>query len=403
MKLLRLRWRWLGLLSLFVLLLVYLFRAPLVVSIAHWAQKKEFEKAYSETGKIPLPPLSSSLRDRLLAWLKKHGKAPVQFIADSFDRHDLVLIGELHRVRWQVELIRKTLPRIQQKGVSVLAMEFLRADDQADLDRLLKRTDHYDEALATELFFRCDPGWAFQEYIDILKAAWELNRMLPKGSKPFRVLGLGNSKGRSEKPWAEVILREVVAKGEKALIYCGSHHAFTFFHRIYREGDGSLRRWEGRFGHYLYKALGSRVFTIHLHSGNEEPGEGALCYSADGIIDALLAELPPEKRSFGLALRSNPFGELVETRGNRAFKREKLQLQEIWDGYICNGTLSRYRSVRLAKSWFTEENIDRGLDILLARVGKKNWRWLGKLLGPDALTGLLGMDANIELRYLPFH
>ena len=32
--------------------------------------------------------------------------------------------------------------------------------------------------------------WGYQEYIDLYKAAWQLNHGLPAGAPPFRVVGL---------------------------------------------------------------------------------------------------------------------------------------------------------------------------------------------------------------------
>ena len=393
------RWRYLLLLPVLALVLAFLFRGPLVISVVHWVKDREFAEQFHRIGKLPLPELVQGKEEALRSFLYKRALPPVDYIASKFQDHDLVLIGEEHKIRWQVELVQEAIPAVYAKGVRNLVIEFLASRDQGDIDGLLRSRDHYDSALAMELFYRCDAGWPFKEYIDILKVVWNFNKGLPKGAPPIRVLGCFNLE-HNEKAWAKIVLDQVIAKGEKALVYCGIRHAFTRFERLFRRYDGKIDRIDERFGQYLFRALGNRVFTICLHSSRSTGDSPA--YSADGVIDAFLHKIPPGKRSFGVDLVGTPFGALVETTGPRAFGRKSVRLDEIWDGYICHGILPDYKSVTLVRGWLNKKNFDDAIKRLLKRRGQPQWAWFAKLLGPKTMNELLGIDANIEQRYRVF-
>jgi hypothetical protein len=130
--------------------------------------------------------------------------------------------------------------------------------------------------------------WGFREYVDVYRAAWALNRHLPKGTQPFRILGMNDSpdwsligtaadrentelmdrvfRGCGENLWADVILA-AVRSGEKVVVFSGIHHAFT----AYRQpvvADGKFVKFarDPRAGNHVFNAIGKRAVTVFLHA-----------------------------------------------------------------------------------------------------------------------------------------
>lgn len=196
----------------------------------------------------PPPKPDPLLVKQLRGYIRAHHRTPEEYVIAQFRDHDVVFLGEMHRVRHDVNLVQRLIRLLYQAGVHTLATEFARREDQSDIDSLLA-APVYDESLARTIAFRQYPLWGYQEYVDVFKAAWILNHSLPEGSPRFRVLGVNNSPnwsfvkdeqdrdsgpvmtkvwhGETEKEWADALLRQVVARGGKALVYCGAHHSFT--------------------------------------------------------------------------------------------------------------------------------------------------------------------------------
>ncbi len=194
----------------------------------------------------PLPVLPKAQQEELTQYLKQHWQSPEKYVVSKFQDHDIVFLGEAHRVRHDVQLVQGLIPLLYQAGVRNLGIEFGCYDYQDKVDQLIT-ADRYDEKLARWLMFEEETSWGYLEYEDLYRAAWKLNASLPAGTPKFRVVGLSYKvrwdlekenmspadrqkvwpKGDSDTFMAGVIQREFVDKGQKALIYCGLHHAFT--------------------------------------------------------------------------------------------------------------------------------------------------------------------------------
>jgi hypothetical protein len=127
------------------------------------------------------PPLSPALQAGLSGWLESHGKPPERYVVDLFADHDVVFLGEQHRVKHDPLLVQALLPKVYEAGVHVLAYEFGRREDQPLIDSLLAEKE-WDEDLAREIVFRQFMAWGYREYVDVYKAAWALNQGLPEGA-----------------------------------------------------------------------------------------------------------------------------------------------------------------------------------------------------------------------------
>jgi len=358
---------------------------------------------------LDLPQVDSRLKEQPKAYVRSHHMTPEEYVLSKFKDHDVVSLGEHHYFKHDPELVQRLIPHLYESGIFTLATEFARHEDQPLIERLLNAPT-YDESLARQITFNEYVFWGYQEYVDIFKVAWQLNQGLPRDARKFRVLGVNCSpdwsvvqkeedlynnpavmrrgwRGCDEGDWARVILGEVVAKGEKALVYSGMHHAFTVYRQpVYNEATQSFVRYgDVRMGNHVYHAIGKRAFTISLH-GVWFPSEGYSkpeTYVADGYIDAAMGEVEPQFRRVGFDTVGTPFGGLpgeksIYRHGYDKFKcildmvengvgggtmlrwaqhDFKFTLGMFCDGYIYQMPLREYEGVTPIKDFVNEKNL----------------------------------------------
>ncbi|HYW84540.1 MAG TPA: hypothetical protein VFB30_14860, partial [Spirochaetia bacterium] len=319
------------------------------------------------------PELPQSSLSKLVQFAQAHPRSPEDYVLGCFASHDIVFLGELYKIRQNVQMVSSLVPRLYAAGVRNLGIEYALSDDQKQIDSLLNAAA-WDEAKAEAITFDWVVTWGFQEYIDIFRAAWQLNHGLPRGSRPFCVLGLSVRQNweylTTDKDWrnpqvvarifangvpdahiAQVIDHELIAKNEKGLIYCGMQHAFTFFRSAqYEKNAKSLQLAETRrAGNIVYAEIGARAFSIGLHAPWPEASSSTgLTWAADGAIDSMIAALPAADRAAGFDTAGTPLGALPVT--TSSFARDARQgsvltLADLFDGYIIQGPLAEYKAV----------------------------------------------------------
>lgn len=319
--------------------------------------------------------------DKLEDYVVEHHQTPEEYVVSKFADHDIVILGERHRLKHDVKLVRDLIPLLHEAGVYHLGSEFADWADQPLIDSLLALPE-YDEALARQIQFNEWPWWGYQDYIDIYRAAWEVNRNRPEGTPPFRVIGLSARtdwsyvrtpedlkdratrakifpEGDVDEHMARVIEREFVAQNQKALIYSGHSHAFTRYHQpAYNFEKGELVRLnERRMGNLVYAAIGDRCFNIFLHT----PWYAATGYSdyvlaCDGAIDSLIARLPDSLRRAGFDAVGTPFAELTGESSVWKYGYPDFRLRDFCDGYIIQMPLKQYEGVAVAEGFINEQN-----------------------------------------------
>jgi len=321
--------------------------------------------------------------ETLTAYIRTDHLPPEDYVISKFKDHDVVFLGEFHRIRHDVEFVQNLIPRLYQAGVFTLAIEFARREDQPLIDQLLNGAT-YDESLARQIAFNQYVFWGYQEYVDIYKAAWKLNQQLPKNKRRFRILGVNCSpdwslvqkqedlennpevmtkvwRGCGETQWGKVILDEVVAKGEKALVYSGMHHAFTQYRQpLYNTATHGFAGFgDVRMGNYVYNAIGKRAITICLHAVwiSSEGYDAPDVYAADGYIDAAMAKVAPAITRVGFDTIGTPFGDLPGTTSIYKYGYKDFVLSTFCDGYIYQGPLSAYEGVTPIKDFINEANL----------------------------------------------
>ena len=357
------------------------------------------------------PP--SSDNEKLALYLKSHRKSPEDYVISKFSDHDIVFIGEYHRIKHDVELIHKLIPRLYKAHVYNLGIEFGCYEHQDKVDRLIT-AQSYDENLARWLIFQQAAAWGYKEYQDIYRAAWKLNSSLPKRAPRFRVVNLNYRpnwtarkeemtladwqkvwwQGDPDKHMADVVIKEFVERGQKALIYSGNHHAFTRYHQpIYDfENKKFIRFNTTRMGNLVYHKIGDRAFNIYLHA----PWGSNTSLDMDtrpmhGVIDAVMQQLG--NKSVGFDVKGSPFGAITDNQSYYSLGHARFTLDNYCDGYIFQGRLEDYEGVTVDPLSITEANLQEAIAYL------PNPGFRKRVKTPEDIINGMGRSADFKRRF----
>lgn len=65
----------------------------------------------------PMREITSEEKQEFIQYLKSHWKTPEDYVIEKFSDHDIVFIGEYHRIKHDAELIQNLIPRLYKIGV----------------------------------------------------------------------------------------------------------------------------------------------------------------------------------------------------------------------------------------------------------------------------------------------
>jgi hypothetical protein len=334
-------------------------------------------------------PLTPSVRtlseDELRAYthyLDTNLSAPQPFVAEKFDHHDVVLIGEMHWKRQDVEFVRSLIPYLYRtRGVRVFAWEFGASDFQGEADAIVN-APAFDRKRAIAFMRRSSFSWNFEEYLDIIRTIWEVNHAIPDGQEKVRFLQLGSDhnprKLTSADPgvrrreaarfpydlkMGQIVEREVINKHTKALWYSGLHHAFTHYTQplfLFLKAHGI------RGGTYLFQRYPERVYLVQL----SQPFMDRLLIPrvfAPALFGRRLSVVPPFRgafdqiyraygRPFAVDAQTSPFGDLADNHSYYSMDRwGSVTLREMSDGYAMLCAVADMEPVRLIPDWITSD------------------------------------------------
>jgi hypothetical protein len=372
-----------------------------------------FFVAFPGYSKKPLKDVRPDQKRVLVDYLKTHWTTPEEYVVEKFRDHDIVFVGEMHRIKHDPVLIQNLIPRLYKAGVRNLGIEFTCYEDQEKADRLVTG-ERYDAELARWLFRRYFSTWGYVEYMDIYRRAWELNRSLPADAPKFRVVNLMYRpawnewqdesddkqrgrvwhKGNPDEFMAQVILSEFVQKAQKALIYSGSHHAFTrYLQPVYDFEKKKFYRFEDtRMGNVVYRKIPTKVFNIFLHSPwvtRESSDEHN--YPVGGVIDRVMREF--KNKSVGFDVKHSPFGDLRDPDTYYSVGYEDFKLGTFCDGYIYQRPFSEYEGCTVDPNYVTQENLQEAIQ----EAGGPRARKLLKL--PADFLRSMKEDADMKRRF----
>lgn len=307
-------------------------------------------------------------------------ETPAKYVVGAFEKRDIVFLGEPHLVKNNLEFLAGLIPALHAAGVRNLGWEFASSEDQPLIDRLLSG-ETYDKELAYAIILGWrQPGnvFAYEEYAAVYRAAWALNRSLPAGAQPFRIVALdvpGDRPGVSlssgstvRRPaswidvnvhWAQVIQRAFVDPGLKALVYCGSGHTTTRFYNWRKPQDwdfGGVPRIITA-GNLVYHNVGLRAARILLHGAEGGGGEGRDEFSVLRDIERVAMQSFTRDGSFGMDLAGTKLGAVpIPRAGFVDGKSAGFTLSDVADGYVFLGPVSQWLPVTPLRDFVTPTN-----------------------------------------------
>ena len=247
------------------------------------------------------------------------GSEPIKYVANLFTHHEIVFVGHNSPSRKTGIFMQELIPAVNGAGVNLLAVEWACVDDQSLLDELVT-AQQFDEGIARSALFRWGlrHHFAYVEYLDVLRAVWAINRTRQPNTPAFRVVALDydidvnavtenadllspyawehlRAKGPAARHMADVLLREFVDRGQKALVFSRTANALT---RLKRRPHSLLDRIDteivdGRVvgcGNHVYSAIADQATTVLIHQPLTADGEhGLFTLPGDGYLDAAFA------------------------------------------------------------------------------------------------------------------
>jgi hypothetical protein len=310
-------------------------------------------------------------KEDLILYLKDNWKTPEDYVISKFKDHNYVFIGEYHRIKHDVVLISNLIPLLYKNHIYNLAIEFGIYKDQHLIDSLIT-APQFNRKLADSIVFSYYPVWGYKEYIDLYEAAWKVNHTKRSDTTKFRVINMGFLYDPClKKPFEEndpdvymasVILKELVANKQKALIYSGCHHAFTKYHQPSYdfEKDTLYGLDHTRMGNVIYDSVKEKAFNIYLHAGwisNKGFNAFLSVLPVNGAIDDVMKNFTDKRVGFDVI--GTPFGKLTANDTYYAFGYPNFTLDKFCDGYIYQCAFKDYEPITMEPDFITSTNIDK--------------------------------------------
>lgn len=296
--------------------------------------------------------------------LRACGQPPIDCIVGKFETHDLVLLGEAHGIRENCEFVASVLQALYQRaGVRRFATEFVRSSNSERVNRLVTAPS-YDRDLALAIMQDTAwPTWGYREYMDILKAVWQLNSALPSAAEPLLIVALDSDwsqhalffkhtsprarfdvMAQRERHMTATLKDRVLAPGHKALAHVG------FLHSVTCQGE--------RVGTVLRREYGQRVFQVCLHLKFSDPRGSS---SVGQFIERAVRENGGSPAGFDVL--GTPFAFLRDPK-NMAFTfGGERTFDKLAEGYVFLKPLDQLRPVRWIDGFITEENFKEALEV----------------------------------------
>jgi hypothetical protein len=331
--------------------------------------------------------LSSSQLTTYLQQLAQDSTEPYSFVAEKFDNHPIVFIGELHKRKQDLEFFRDLIPYLYHtKKINMIGWEFGAADYQKDADSVVTAPE-FDRKKAIAIMRKSMYYWSYEEYLDIFKAIWELNKTISSPADKVRFLQL--NKPYRPKYWNSadkkimleernmsfdnilpgIIEKEVIGKNKKILIYCGLHHSLTKFKipsLFFMKGDT-------RAGQILYAKYPDSIYQICLLSPFpprwamyrelRHDQDYSLVYPFRGVFNQLLDTL---KKPFAVSSGSKAFAGLRDYSSFYAFDTwGGVAFKDFCDGAIMHTPFDKIEPVHIIPDWVTtNEEVDEVKSLL---------------------------------------
>lgn len=317
-------------------------------------------------------------------WYESEHRSAEDYVLDRLEGDEVVILGELGRVRQQIEFVTELVPALHTADVHTIAFGRVLAEDQDILDRLLDGSREFDSRTAADLLLRRDVLGGYREYVEFLEAVHTFNAERSDGRRELRVVALAPQfrydlieTQADSQDWdllrevvgdtppgefmANVFEREIIDSEERALAFVQLPHAFSEYEAPALVEEMERLGFENPrpFGRHVEERTPGTVSTVLLHGPwPDEQRQSNLNYAVDGHVDAVHEEVPDTMRNAGFDLGDNPLGNLPVTVGQYAQYHDSLRLSDLADGYVTLGPIADYRGARVISDFYTEETIE---------------------------------------------
>lgn len=309
-------------------------------------------------------------------------RSPEDYLLDMLEEHRVVFLGTIGRIREHTGFVAHMVEALPLAGVHTLGVDFIRADDQDILDRLVDGPE-FDRRVAANLLLRRDVLFGFEDYVDILEAVWDYNHDRSEDTQAIRVVALSQQffydeivteadindpdtmrsvirQGPPDTFMAERLLETIVGEDRRALVFMRLPHALSGFSLPAVEEEMADLGFEGvePAGVQLRNAMGDDVATVLLHSPWPDSSRmQGMNFAADGYIEAVLDRVPEGMSRMGFSPGQDPVGSLGVQRSQFGDPDNPRAFRDITDGYIILERSSDLAASRLIPDFYTAENI----------------------------------------------
>lgn len=324
--------------------------------------------------------------------IRKHGRAPGDFLLDALAAHKIVIWGEVHRRRLSWDVLKGVVrnPRFVETTGTIF-ME-LPSHAQARMDSFFA-SETMDTRIVFGIFGDEQPhGWYDRGEFEFLVELWKLNRTLPV-EKRIKVVLVDFQIPYSDIQTTEELrnypeknrnthMADMVERTVRSSTDMRSNLFIVGYTHAYKSSVPGLQGSVLTAGAQLSERFsGSEVFTIFQHSPriSNIGGNGGLI--RDGIFDRVFAETGNVQ--VGFPLPESPFGaEPFDASLEIIYDSRAGSFADNFDGYVFFGPLAEEEGDYYLYDIFEEEFV-REIKRRIAYMGLDGW-YGG--LKPDELT-----------------
>ncbi len=332
---------------------------------------------------VPRMRVNREIERQMIEFLEGSPDA-VDYVVESLQNHDLVVIGETGFIREQLEFLAELIPALDAAGIRHLGFQYANRDDQELIDQLLTGSS-FDESLANRILFEHMVVMGYEEHRNVFRAAWDVNRGKDAGDEPFRIIGISRTpdyrairteqdaedpevlrqafaRGVPDQVMAEAILEQIVEPGHRGVAYMRLEHAYTGFPQEQYRQRMEARGFPGqkRAGNILADRLGTRVMSAILHTPLQDSrSRFGFGYPLGGLLENVKKELPEGLRP-GFTVSESPYAEAPITSDAVTEGIEgDLPFEQYADGYLLISLIADYHAVTPIPGFITMENVER--------------------------------------------
>ncbi|HCW09088.1 MAG TPA: hypothetical protein DGG95_17155 [Cytophagales bacterium] len=300
---------------------------------------------------------------------------PLVYVANKFDQHQVVLLGELHRRKQDLDLFKQLIPYLYKtKAIKMIGWEFGAHRYQKAADSIVTASN-FDRKKAIAIMRKTIYYWNYEDYLEVFKVIWKLNQEILAKGDTVRFLQLNgvyvprrwdseNDSVRLHERQSSfdnimpgIVEKEVLAENKKIIIYCGLHHALTKF----ETPKFLFLKDHGRAGQALYTKHSKDLFQICLLSPFpprwllyyeiSKSTKGNFVFPFAGVFNQLLDTL---QHPFAVDASNPAFGNLKDHDSFYAFDTfSGVALKDMFDGCIMPAAFDQIVPVDVIDDWVT--------------------------------------------------